>query len=437
MTLRPKTRRPVIRQTDWFRPKRLPHFDVPILDRATAVRIACDATSVSRHPFLPLIAFSKRHRRFTSKGDGDAIGTTKKRPLAYCANRDAVIFSYYAYLLRAPYEALLPSFGIDDCVAGYRSGRSNIEIARDAFEEIASRGRCTTLALDISGFFDSVPHTVLKMAWMRVLGSPPHPLPADHYAVFRALTRYSKVDRDACLGRLGLLAISSLKDLPKPLCSIGDFRRIIRGDGTSMTSLVEVNRTGFGIPQGTPLSPVAANIAMLEFDIAVAAEVKRCGGSYRRYSDDILIICPSDKARRLEDFTSQALDVHATGLRLKAAKAQRVRFIPGRRAQPSLQYLGFTFDGMQILLRSATLARQWRRLAAAAHWAKRQHRKAVSGKIEGRATVHRKALLTRFSHLGAGNFHTGYAALSGKIMGTRAIRRQLRKHMRFIEKRLK
>jgi hypothetical protein len=245
------------------------------------------------------------------------------------------------------------------------------------------------------------------------------------------------VDRDACLERLGITVAVSFEDLPKPLCPIGDFRRIIRGDGTSMSSLVEVNRADFGIPQGTPLSPVAANIAMLEFDVAVAEEARRCGASYRRYSDDILIICPSDKARWLEDFASQALDLHANGLCLKAAKAQRVRFILGRRAQPALQYLGFTFDGMQILLRSSTLARQWRRLAAAVHWAKRQHRKAVAGKIEGRATIHRKALLTRFSHLGAGNFHTGYAALSAKIMGTRAIRRQLRSHMRFIEKRLK
>ena len=438
MTLRPKTRRPVVGTTDWFRPKRLPHFDAPILDRATAVRIACDEKAVARHAFLPLIAFTKRLRRFTSSIGEEPVATTKKRPLAYCSNRDAVIFSYYAHLLRTPYEALLVSLGIDECVVGYRSGKSNIEIARDAFGEITGRGRCTALALDISGFFDSIPHAVLKSAWMHVLGSTSHPLPADHYAVFRALTRHSKVDRDACLERLGLPAMASLEDLPRPLCSIGDFRRVIRGDGTSMASLVEVNRTDFGIPQGTPLSPVAANVAMLEFDVAVAEEAKRCGASYRRYSDDILIICPSDKARWLEDFASQALDLHANGLRLKPAKAQRARFIPGRRAQPALQYLGFTFDGMQILLRSSTLARQWRRLAAAVRWAKRQHRKAVSGDIVGRATaVHRKALLTRFSHLGAGNFHTGYAENSGKIMGTRAIRRQLRNHMRIIDKRVR
>jgi len=439
MSLRPKRLRRPVRREDWFRPKNLPHFDAPLRSRTEALRIVGDPRSVARHAFLPLIAFSKRHRRFTSGPEGVPVGKVKVRPLAACANRDATIFAYYAHLLRERYEALLGPLGIDACVVGYRRGMSNVEIARDAFAEIAVRGRCVALALDIEGFFDNIPHATLKAGWTQVLGRPGGDLPEDHYAVFKALTRYSTVERDQCLERLGHPAGEGLDGLPTPLCTIEDFRRLIRGDGSAFPSIIKRNRNAWGIPQGTPLSPVAANIAMLAFDATVAAEMLRAGGYYRRYSDDILVVCDPEQAVRLEAFVAAALSTHAPGLRLKDEKAQRVQFFGGRtHCQPSaLQYLGFTFDGRQTLLRSSTLARQWRRLAAAVRWAKARRGMAVAGKIEGRSTVHRKSLLTRYSHLGEGNFHTGYAARAGKVMGTRAVRRQLRNHMGFLADRLR
>lgn len=199
--------------------------------------------------------------------------------------------------------------------------------------------------------------------------------------------------------------------------------------------MITHNKNSWGIPQGTPLSPMAANIAMLEFDLAVAGEVARAGGIYRRYSDDILIVCSPHESARLETFVGSALTMVAPGLRLKDDKAQRVHFFGGRTlCNPSpLQYLGFTFDGQRVLLRSSTIARQWRRLAKATRWAKVQHAKAAAGLIDGRPTVHRKSLLTRYSHLGENNFHTGYAARAVRIMGATAIKRQLRKHMTLLE----
>ena len=129
----------------------------------------------------------------------------------------------------------------------------------------------------------------------------------------------------------------------------------------------------------------------------------------------------------------------AAPLQSNLEKAQTVEFFGGRvRCHPSpLQYLGFTFDGRQVPLRSGTLAREWRRLAAAARWAKTRNAMARAGQIEGRMTVHRKSLLTRYSYLGEDNFHTGYAKRAGHVMKTRAIRRQLRRHMIFLEKRLR
>lgn len=427
-----------MRRDDWFRPKSLPHFDAPLLGRSEALRIVSNPDMVARHAFLPLISFAKEHRRFTAGSGGRPEGKVKVRPLAVCANRDATVFAYYAHLLRDKYEALLGPRGIDACVVGYRRGSSNIEIALDAFAEISQRGECVALALDIDGFFDNILHATLKAAWADVVEYDGGNLPADHYAVFRALTRYSSVERDRCLERLGHSAADGLVGLPKPLCSIADFRKLVRGDGGALPSLIERNPNPWGIPQGTPLSPIAANIAMMPFDTTVAAEAARVGAYYKRYSDDILIVCDTPDALQWESFIKAALVAHAPGLRLKDSKAQRVRFFASRaRSRPSpLQYLGFTFDGRQTLLRSSTLARQWRRLAGAVRWAKVRRDMAVAGKIEGRTTIHQKSILTRYSHLGVGNFHTGYAARAGRVMGTAAIRRQLRNHMAFLSKRL-
>ena len=51
----------------------------------------------------------------------------------------------------------------------------------------------------------------------------------------------------------------------------------------------------FGIPQGSPISAVLANIYMLDFDYEINKYLESIGGIYRRYSDDMVAICPLDK----------------------------------------------------------------------------------------------------------------------------------------------
>jgi len=56
------------------------------------------------------------------------------------------------------------------------------------------------LALDISGFFDNLGHANLKKQWCSVLEKDV--LPHDHYNLFKAVTRFSRVDKAACLSAL-------------------------------------------------------------------------------------------------------------------------------------------------------------------------------------------------------------------------------------------
>ncbi|QHT59337.1 hypothetical protein GXP70_04700 [Paenibacillus lycopersici] len=47
-----------------------------------------------------------------------------------------------------------------------------------------------------------------------------------------------------------------------------------------------------GIPQGTAISEVLANVYAIEFDEVINTYVTGLGGIYRRYSDDIIVVIP-------------------------------------------------------------------------------------------------------------------------------------------------
>jgi len=319
---------------------------------------------------LPLISFSKRERRYRRRpGEKKPIATTKVRELAYPSNHDGYVFAFYAERLGALYEAELARRGLDNVVIGYRKGSSNIKRASEAFREIQSRGNCVALALDIKGFFDNISHEVLKNCWMSLLGGGP--LPEDHYKVFRALTVAGKIDRADLLTRLGIPPNARDRDLPRPLCSIADFRNL-RSTASGSSRLVSKHSGNKGIPQGTPLSAMAANLSMLEFDTAVHAIVSATGGSYRRYSDDLLVVCLPEHMTAVEAAIVDALKVHTKTLSLNADKREEARFaLPGPALAPcppktakALQYLGFTFDGQKARIRGGTLSRYYRRMAS-------------------------------------------------------------------------
>jgi hypothetical protein len=435
--LRPKQpRRPRPKSDHWFKPRRYAHFDHPVLSRKTAMEIVATPEVVAAHPFLPLMTFEKRVRRFNSAGRETPTGSTKVRKLAYCSNRDAVVYAWYASILSGLYDKRLKEDGMSSLVTAYRKGSSNILLALEAFDDIRRRGACTVLALDISGFFDNISHAVLKQHWADLVGDAQ--LPRDHFHVFTSLTRYSKVDRAACLQRLGIDPRTPNRELKSPLCPISDFRARIRRASPLGSGLVERHRETKGVPQGTPLSALAANISMLGFDRAMRDEAARLGATYRRYSDDILIICDPAVSADVSKFTIAALAKHAQTLCIKDTKTQIVEF-PGANVRvlgKPLDYLGFTFDGRQILLRSATLARYWRRMAAAVRWAQRMQSRAQKGKTPGRDTLHRRKLLMHFSHLGSESLYNRYARNAAERMSAPAILRQFRRHMAVLNARI-
>lgn len=406
----------------WFRSRGYLHFDLPIgLSKAT--KIVSDPQAVARHAFYPLIAYEIESEKLKrDKKSGRLSLVKKRRPIAYAAHLDSHIFSYYATNLGKAYEDAIQAAGIDRSILAFRPlGLSNIHFAAEAFQEIRSRGSCAVVALDITGFFDNLDHRLLKRAWSRVLGRDP--LPDDHYALYRAITRFSIVDRSR-LYREFDISEHNPKASGRRICLPEEFRTRVRLGG-----LIETNAKQIGIPQGTPVSALLSNIYMFDFDCEIAELVEQCGGRYLRYCDDMLVIVPTSEYRHI------AGDVRARikqlGLDINPDKTEISIFTQRggvQRCDRPLQYLGFTYDGKQALIRSAALARYSQRMKAGIKLARataKSNNKLRS--THGRTTkeLFRRKLYERYSHLGKRNF-VKYGLRAADILGSPGIRKQLK-----------
>lgn len=398
----------------WFRKRKYPHFDQP-LSEAEAVKYVTSPETVARHSFYPFLAYDLKRRRYRSK-KGKGTASIKRRPIRIAAHRDGYIFAYYASLLSRAYDQLIKGTPLDECVLAYRKGQgSNIDFARAAFSEVMRRKDCVVVALDLEGFFDSIDHSALKRQWCQVLGVPR--IPPDHFAVFRAMTRYAYVSRDQCYAALGLNDESA----SHPLCNPETFRRVIRGRG-----LVSINANDFGIPQGSPISAVLSNIYMLPFDREMAEFAAAIGGYYRRYCDDILWIVPLGFGNQVQAQTAAAVGRQGAHLKINNQKTAVSYFTGGiLTGGDTLQYLGFTFDGRLRRIRSQTLSKFWRKVVYGVRAAKNRAAKAARSGGDGR--LFKRKIYRRFTHLGKSNF-LSYARRAWSGPGGEGIRSQLRRH---------
>ncbi len=358
-----------------------PHFDLPLSEQELSA-IANDPGRVASNAFFPFLV--NRISWIPFRGEGQS--EPKERLVRYASRRDSAIYVRYRALLSEQYELQLDEAGLSDCVLGYRripvrpgakSGKCNIHFAKEAFEAILAMGDCSAVVMDIASFFDHIDHARLKSAWCRTLGQDR--LPADHFAIYKSLTRYASIGRREALARLGLEDRQAAgKGLPIQLCSPQDFRLRIAGQGDDFSSLIDINRRPYGIPQGAAISDVLANIYLLDFDREMKRQVGCLGGIYRRYSDDLFILVPGGQAAglNLAELAGQAIKHHGEQLRIQPKKSQVVAFetvdgdcrlasVATERGRNGLEYLGFRFDGRQVYLRDATVSRLYRKLSHA------------------------------------------------------------------------
>jgi len=460
------------KKKDWFKIKRYPHIGLPLngKDRYKWIEsYITNPTKIAKHRFLPFIHKSLTVRKFrkvyteengkldTKYIEGDKVlrkADKKARELFYAGHLDSLVFSYYAHLLAEAYEKKIkePFYNLTEVVNAYRSvpvdpsnmegpKKCNIDFANDSFEFIRSyqENEFVVIAFDISSFFDNLNHKLLRERWAEVIdkvkGLKEGELSPDQFNVFKNITRFSYIDivdifeefkdriitrkikKDGSQGPIRKKAVKKIKYLRNQnaiaFCYSKDFLkvkgRLLQPSKTKKLKDGSVVYRNFGIPQGSPISSVLANIYLLNFDKAISDFVSD-KGLYRRYSDDIIVVCPKSMKSDMEDLVYS--EIKKVCLEIQRKKTQIFHFVRDSEERikcgqefeneinwnKNLVYLGFEFDGEFTLLKSASLSGYYRKMKKHVGRAKHYSRKRYS-KTNGK--LFKRRIFKKFSYKGA------------------------------------
>jgi len=387
------------------------HFDDPLSEVALK-NFSILPDQVSAHSFLPLLGYQKLSRKIDFSVFSPLINN-KSRPIRYASHADSAIYAFYSRKITPLYEAYILRHGLDNTVLAYRSGIGyNVPFAKSLIDEIKSRQNCIVICLDIYGFFDNLNHDKLREALCEVFGTAR--LSDDWFKIYRRITKYEYVPREELKKKLGKLK-------GPRLCKIDTFRRAVR-------PLIEVNSKPEGIPQGTPLSGLFANIYMADFDRRLAQFLSDQGGSYRRYSDDISIVLSGPESETsVMAFIQGLLSQQALNFNDKKTCRTAFYFAGGRQyfTGDKMQYLGFTFDGTKTLIRSESMRAFYSRMKGNI----RRYVRAAAKRSIPLATLRKRVLIGRFTHWGDSRNFVQYAYRAAKEMHAPEIKRQLRNHV--------
>lgn len=411
----------------WIRRKRYLHFDYPISNTSEALqKIEHYITSpekIAQHSFYPFIDYKISSRKVVRNAQGKLIPKSKDRPIAFASHLDSQIYRYYSGLLERLYEGEIEKRGLGESVLAFRAlGMSNIDFAKQAFDRIREFGNCGVVAVDVTGFFDNLDHEIIKRSWCELLSEPR--LPNDHYNVFKSITKFSLVSKDDVYRQLNIPK-NNPRAGRKRICTAKEFREQVRKNGLISGNPKETK----GIPQGSAISALLSNIYMLDFDETLAEVISEINGAYYRYCDDMLFIVPAEFTSGIEqkvvvEIAKLKLDINTDKTEIRRFRITRSG---GIISDKPLQYLGFTFDGQQILIRSAALARYSERMKRGVRLAKATKRKndKMARRSDEVKPLFKRKLYEKYSHQGRKNF-IRYGLRAANKMGSKSIRRQLK-----------
>ena len=399
-------------------------------------------TNIASHSFYPFIRYVRSYNKYNK-----SMGIKKKeRELCYSAHIDRCIFQFYSYKLNQIYNKRVRNDKISNSAIAYRDDlkKNNIDFAKRAIDFIRKTGNCYIIVGDFTKFFDSLEHKYLKSMLNKLLGTTM--LPADYYAVYKNITRYSIWDMKSLLSLNGLpcneSGVSELNKRQRVLTSL-QFKQ-------HKKLYIEHHKKPFGIPQGSPISAVLSNIYMLDFDKAVNDYVTSNQGLYMRYSDDIIVVLPEENVDTFKTHFSYLNGImkEIPKLNLQPEKTQIYRFKDQciincnelvlanvKNGKNSFDYLGFTFDGKVVVLRDKTLSKYYYRLYRKLKTIiKSNGRTKYGNRISSRNLYEKYSV--KGANIGKGNF-ISYVRKAEKIFGKQeAISRGTKNHMQKIRRKL-
>lgn len=412
----------------WFKSRSYLHFDLP-LSKKQACSFVIIPENIQSHSFYPFLHYVQSTSKLKDC-NGVLLRHEKKRPISYAAHKDSHIFAYYTYLLNKEYESIISNEYnyLNDSILAFRKlGKSNIDFAKQAFDTIKELGNCAVLALDITGFFDNLDHNFLKKSWCKILKV--NTLPPDHYAVYKAITKFSTVNTEEVLKYFNISKnkanLKSYKN--KRICTAQEFREF---RDHQLINPIKTNNNNFAIPQGSPISALLSNIYMLDFDVVVFDFLNKLNPQFKyfRYCDDILCIIDNKNMDKVENFIVS--EIGKLKLQINEKKTEKVIFHRVNNkleSDTALQYLGFILKNDSISLRSTGFTRYSNKMKRGVSLAQQTHRKFTIIRRRRKQCVkklYKKKLYLTYSHFGKRNF-ISYGKRAAITFGSKTIRKQM------------
>ena len=278
------------------------HFDEKVsLDKVWDY--ISDPTNIVKHGFYPFIHYEKKFNKFTRK-DGRGYIKEKSRHLCYSAHIDRYIYSYYGYLLNQQYNKYLEERNMNLVAVAYRDNlhKNNIHFAKRAFDCIRETKESFVIIGDFSHFFDSLDHGYLKKRMCDVLKVDM--LSSDFYAVFKNITKYSIWELTE------LLKLNNLTDTEEDIQILNSKRKVLseKDFKKHKKEFIIRHKENYGIPQGSAISAVLANVYMIVVDEQMYNLANKYKGLYMRYSDDFIIILPGISEDDFREILNSIID---------------------------------------------------------------------------------------------------------------------------------
>lgn len=216
----------------------------------------------------------------------------KQRPLGIPTIRDRVAQTAVLLILEAIFEADLP-----DEQYAYREGRDALQAVQRT-QQLIEQGYRRVVDADLSGYFDSIPHAELM----------------------RSVAR--RVSDKALLHLLKQWLVAAVEETDQ------------RGHVQRTTHNKD---TGRGTPQGSPISPLLANLYMRRFVLGwkTLGHQRRFQAHIVNYADDFVILCRGSA----ESALAAMRDIMG---RLKLTVNETKTHVC-RLPDESFQFLGYTF----------------------------------------------------------------------------------------------
>lgn len=423
-------------KSNWLVVKQYPHLDLPVEDnygKLSLINYISCKDNIAKHSFLPLIRRDIISYPFKKNEDAKRKRTKKVRPITYASHIDSAIFSYYGLHLSEKYERLVFEYDLNDVACAYRSikcksrngNKCNIDIAKEVFDfihdKVENGENVAVISFDIKGFYDHLDHKILKRAWMNVMQEKS--MPDDEYNVFKNITKYSYVkedkvfdlfkDRIICKRSKSYKGEKYVKRKVKHINYLRDKEAIAFCEKKDIEEIRKeklicrrAKKDNYGIPQGLTISSVLANIYMLNFDHDIYDSIKKSGGLYRRYSDDIIIVCPINEGVKWKLKIIDKIKEYNLDIELRKTNLYNFRKTYGEiiclheilGSNKKLEYLGFSYDGQKILIKDSGVGKYYNKMhinLRRAEWMASHVNNEYLGK------VFENKLIKKFSYAGA------------------------------------